>query len=81
MHDRLAATLYVTLHTRFLGKSQNDDSMTVVRFLFFSPETLFNGILNKGMRLKSVPVGIELGGQHLWGCPLSPPGVIFQNLP
>lgn len=28
-----------------------------------------------------MPVGVELGGEHLRACPLSPPGVIFQNLP
>jgi hypothetical protein len=28
-----------------------------------------------------MPVWVELGGEHLWGCPLSPPGVVFQNLP
>ena len=28
-----------------------------------------------------MPVGVEFGGEHLWGCPLRPPGVIFQNLP
>ncbi len=32
-------------------------------------------------RPKSVPVRIEIGGQHFWGGPISPSGVIFQNLP